>query len=211
MKKPLLVGVTALFLVAGTAHATEYQGNLPKPVQKLPAYPPVACVAPDWSVKSCGDRQTPLPHPNPLRAFDPRPPLDMGGFAQYPIINKSNGPLQFPNAEKVEEKVPGIPYPPIPGLFRIRPEAWDRMVREWPPASRIEDRRNDPPTEITPEERNYGMRQWLAIRRGIDPKEVHPSEYDPLYSYRRNYEQPKEPPPLPPPPNALRSYRKEWK
>src|SRR5262245_63650706 len=123
MKKPLLVGVTALFLVAGTAHATEYQGNLPKPVQKLPAYPPVACVAPDWSVKSCGDRQTPLPHPNPLRAFDPRPPLDMGGFAQYPIINKSNGPLQFPNAEKVEEKVPGIPYPPIRGLFRIRPEA----------------------------------------------------------------------------------------
>jgi len=75
VKKLLLAGVAALSLLGATeAHAVEYQGNLPKPVQKLPAYPPVACVALDWSIESCGDRQTPLPHPNPLRAFARRAP-----------------------------------------------------------------------------------------------------------------------------------------
>jgi hypothetical protein len=74
MKRLLLAGVAALLLVTGTAHAVEYQGNLPTPVQKLPAYPPVVCVAPNWSVELCGDRQTPLPQPNPLRAFARRTP-----------------------------------------------------------------------------------------------------------------------------------------
>src|SRR6516225_427172 len=74
MKTTLLASIAVLFLATGTAHAVEYQGNLPKPVQKLPAYPPVVCVAPDWSVELCGDRQTPLPQPNPLRAFARRTP-----------------------------------------------------------------------------------------------------------------------------------------
>jgi hypothetical protein len=75
MKKLLLTGVAALSVLSvSAAHAIEYQGNLPKPVQKLPAYPPVACVTTDWAFESCEDRQTPLPKPNPLRAFARRTP-----------------------------------------------------------------------------------------------------------------------------------------
>jgi hypothetical protein len=69
MTRIFLTGIAALFLATGAAHAIEYQGNLPKPVQKLPAYPPVVCVAPNWESEPCEDRQTPLPNPNPLRAF----------------------------------------------------------------------------------------------------------------------------------------------
>jgi hypothetical protein len=43
----------ALFSV-GAAHAQ--QGKLPTPVKKLPAYPPVACVSPDWRPEPCEDR-----------------------------------------------------------------------------------------------------------------------------------------------------------
>jgi hypothetical protein len=69
MKTTRLASIAVLFLATGTAHAIEYQGNLPKPVQKLPAYPPVVCVATNWTLEWCEDRQTPLPRPNPLRAF----------------------------------------------------------------------------------------------------------------------------------------------
>ena len=48
----------ALLFSVGAAHAQ--QGNLPTPVQKLPAYPPVACVTPDWRPEPCEDR-APLP------------------------------------------------------------------------------------------------------------------------------------------------------
>src|SRR5262245_46266840 len=37
----LLTGIAALFLTTGTAHAREWQGNMPKPIGKLPSYPPV--------------------------------------------------------------------------------------------------------------------------------------------------------------------------
>src|SRR5262245_33252975 len=57
MKKLLLAGIAALSLATGTAHTIEYQGKLPKPVQKLPAYPPVVCVAPNWATESCEARQ----------------------------------------------------------------------------------------------------------------------------------------------------------
>jgi len=57
MKKTLLAAIAALsVLSASAAHATEYQGNLPKPVQKLPAYPPVVCVAPNWATEPCEAR-----------------------------------------------------------------------------------------------------------------------------------------------------------
>jgi hypothetical protein len=35
------------------------QGNLPTPVQALPKYPPVVCVAPNWAITPCRDRQQP--------------------------------------------------------------------------------------------------------------------------------------------------------
>ena len=50
---PLYCTAVALFSV-GAAYAQ--QGKLPTPVQKLPAYPPVACVTPDWRPEPCEDR-----------------------------------------------------------------------------------------------------------------------------------------------------------
>ena len=57
MARIFLTSIAALFLATGIAHAIEYQGKLPKPVQRLPSYPPVVCVAPNWAVESCEDRQ----------------------------------------------------------------------------------------------------------------------------------------------------------
>lgn len=51
-----LILVLALLLVA-IRPAPAQQGNLPKPVQSLPAYPPVRCVTVDWTVESCEWRQ----------------------------------------------------------------------------------------------------------------------------------------------------------
>jgi hypothetical protein len=65
MKKLLLAGIAAL-LMASTAYAQ--QGNLPKPVQKLPAYPPVVCVAPNWATEPCESR-----HPKPETRLEPKP------------------------------------------------------------------------------------------------------------------------------------------
>jgi hypothetical protein len=69
MRKLLLAGTAGTATLLLLAEASAQQGNLPKPVQKLPAYPPVICVATNWAFESCEDRQTPLPQPNPLRAF----------------------------------------------------------------------------------------------------------------------------------------------
>src|SRR5215813_9172885 len=57
MKKLVLASAAVLFLATGIAHAIEYQGKLPKPVQRLPSYPPVVCVAPNWAAEPCEDRQ----------------------------------------------------------------------------------------------------------------------------------------------------------
>lgn len=51
-----LILVLALLLVA-IRPAPAQQGNLPKPVQSLPAYPPVRCVTVDWTIESCEWRQ----------------------------------------------------------------------------------------------------------------------------------------------------------
>jgi hypothetical protein len=39
------------------------QGNMPKPVQPLPKYPPIVCVAPNWAITPCRDRQPQVPQP----------------------------------------------------------------------------------------------------------------------------------------------------
>jgi hypothetical protein len=59
------------FMALRPARAAEpgMQGNLPTPVQKLPTYPPVVCVATNWETEPCESRQTALPRRNPLRAF----------------------------------------------------------------------------------------------------------------------------------------------
>jgi hypothetical protein len=53
MRSQYLALATILF--CSLAHAQ--QGNLPRPVQKLPAYPPVVCVTPDWTQESCQTRK----------------------------------------------------------------------------------------------------------------------------------------------------------
>jgi hypothetical protein len=44
----------AMLLASTIAHAQ--QGNLPVPIQKLPSYPPVVCVTPNWTPESCASR-----------------------------------------------------------------------------------------------------------------------------------------------------------
>jgi hypothetical protein len=56
MKKLLLIAV--LFLATGAAHARERQGNMPKPIGKLPSYPPVVCVTTNWTPEPCESRQS---------------------------------------------------------------------------------------------------------------------------------------------------------
>jgi hypothetical protein len=57
--KLLLTGIAALsVLSASAAHTREWQGNMPKPVGKLPPYPPVVCVAPNWKPEPCESRQS---------------------------------------------------------------------------------------------------------------------------------------------------------
>src|SRR5215471_4510339 len=59
MKKALLTGIAALsVLYASAAHAREWQGNMPKPVGKLPSYPPIVCVTPNWIPEPCEGRQS---------------------------------------------------------------------------------------------------------------------------------------------------------
>src|SRR6516225_8814348 len=63
MKKLLLPGIAALsVLYASAAHTREWQGNMPKPVGKLPPYPPVVCVIPNWTLEPCESRQPPPAH-----------------------------------------------------------------------------------------------------------------------------------------------------
>src|SRR5262249_22197568 len=57
MKKTLLAGVAALFLATGAAHAREWQGNMPRPIGKLPSYPPIVCVTPNWTPEPCESRR----------------------------------------------------------------------------------------------------------------------------------------------------------
>jgi hypothetical protein len=58
MKAAIIAGCVALsVLSASSAHAREWQGNMPKLVGKLPPYPPVVCVTPNWTPEPCESRQ----------------------------------------------------------------------------------------------------------------------------------------------------------
>jgi len=58
----------ALTLVAAAPALAGMQGNLPTPVQKLPAYPPVVCVAPNWTTVPCASR---APKPPAVKCLRP--------------------------------------------------------------------------------------------------------------------------------------------
>jgi hypothetical protein len=59
--RSLLAGVALLALCVTQAQAQ--QGNLPKPVQALPAYPPIVCVTPKWEREPCENRKEPFKEP----------------------------------------------------------------------------------------------------------------------------------------------------
>src|SRR5260370_14768215 len=57
MSRAALLCCTALALLFSVGAAHAQQGNLPTPVQKLPAYPPVVCTTPNWTPEPCESRQ----------------------------------------------------------------------------------------------------------------------------------------------------------
>jgi hypothetical protein len=48
-----LTVIAALAFMALRPASAGMQGNLPRPVQALPKYPPVVCVAPNWAIEVC--------------------------------------------------------------------------------------------------------------------------------------------------------------
>jgi len=65
----LFAGIAALsVLSASAAHAREWQGTMPKPIGRLPPYPPVVCVTPNWAPEPCESRQ-----PKPEAKSEPNP------------------------------------------------------------------------------------------------------------------------------------------
>jgi hypothetical protein len=185
MKKLFLIGIAALsVLSASAAHAREWQGNMLKPIGKLPPYPPVVCVAPNWTPEPCESRQ-PSPkqagtaHADDLgdilkplwdffkwtetnwlgtilvdyRPWDGAWPTahagdvepEVGGMLPVPsesqlrAIDKWQDPMVVRGTRYTER-----PYPWITEGLRINPGNWDRMIRETPPPSTIEDRRETP-------------------------------------------------------------------
>jgi hypothetical protein len=53
--RTLSAGIAAMSVLHTSAAAQ--QGNLPTPVGKLPPYPPVVCVTPNWTAEACESRQ----------------------------------------------------------------------------------------------------------------------------------------------------------
>src|SRR5262249_36964956 len=104
--------------------------------------------------------------------------------------------------------------------------AWEKFLREQPPATRIEDRRGEQQPDISPEELAAGMARWNAIRRGyLKDYKLHPEGYNiaeqrdleyklrlqqnPLANYRKEYDKSRSSPPQGYNPSA--NYRKEYK
>jgi hypothetical protein len=56
MKRLLLCAALLIAAIPANGVAHAQQGNLPAPVQKLPSYPPVVCVTPNWTSESCASR-----------------------------------------------------------------------------------------------------------------------------------------------------------
>jgi hypothetical protein len=94
MKKTLLAGIAALLMATSAAHATEYQGKLPTPVQRLPKYPPVVCVAPNWATEQCENRQS------KSKLSESEPKMQRVGVAlEYPKELPDNAPGWFSRKE----------------------------------------------------------------------------------------------------------------
>src|SRR5262249_42597966 len=86
-----------------------------------------------------------------------------------------------PNVEAAvrEANARDFPYSSMLGKLRISPGAWDKMVSEWPPASKIEDRRGELQPDVSPEELAAGIARWNAIRDGyLKDYKANPERYN---------------------------------
>ena len=115
MSRAALLCCTALALFSvGAAHAQ--QGNLPTPVQKLPAYPPVACVTPNWRPEPCEGRHDIRQVMEEDRA---QPAL--------PLLNSRNTPRAF---ECIKPAEPG--WLGLGGLFQLLDCTWFGWIEPYP-------------------------------------------------------------------------------
>ena len=116
MSRAALMCCTALTLIlsAGVAHAQ--QGNLPRPVQKLPAYPPVVCVTPNWRSEPCEGRHD---IPQVMEEDRAQPAL--------PLLNSRNTPRAF---ECIKPAEPG--WLGLGGLFQLRDRTWFGWIEPYP-------------------------------------------------------------------------------
>jgi hypothetical protein len=104
----------ATLLASTITHAQ--QGNLPKPVQKLPAYPPVACVTPDWRSEPCEGRHD---IPQVMEEDRAQPAL--------PLLNSRNTPRAF---ECIKPAEPG--WLGLGGLFQLLDCTWFGWIEPYP-------------------------------------------------------------------------------
>src|SRR5438445_11199380 len=92
MSRAALLGCTALALLFSVGAAHAQQGNLPTPVQKLPAHPPVVCVAPNWATEPCESRQ-------------PKPELSESEPKMQRVASHSNIRRNFPTTRQDGSRV----------------------------------------------------------------------------------------------------------
>jgi hypothetical protein len=108
MFRAAILCCAALALVLSVGAASSQQGNLPRPVQKLPVYPPVACVTTDWRPEPCEDR-APLPE------------------TRLPLINARN------DRHAIECLKPAEPgWLGLGGLFQLLECSWLGTTEPWP-------------------------------------------------------------------------------
>jgi hypothetical protein len=113
MSRAALICCSALALVLSPGIAHAQQGNLPRPVQKLPTYPPVVCVTPDWRLEACEDRNASLALPT---------------FPALPLLNSRNTPRHI---ECIKPAEPG--WFGLGGLFQLLDCTWLGWTEEVKP------------------------------------------------------------------------------
>ena len=162
MSRAALLCCTALTLSLGAGVAHAQQGNLPRPVQKPPAYPPVVCVTPNWRPEPCEGRHD---IPQVMEEEDRAPPA-------LPLLNSRNTPRAF---ECIKPAEPG--WLGLGGLFQLLDCTWFGWIKPYPvkpfdgkwPASQ---------STIIPDAKPAPAKKKPGELLGIAP----PAEYDHPYT-----------------------------
>jgi hypothetical protein len=116
MSRAVLLCCTALALLFSVGAAHAQQGNLPTPVQKLPSYPPVVCVAPNWRPEPCEGRHD---IPQVMEEDRAQPAL--------PLLNSRNTPRAF---ECIKPAEPG--WLGLGGFFQLLDCTWFGWIEPYP-------------------------------------------------------------------------------